>query len=381
MKSKLPNSGTTIFSTMSALAQQHGAINLSQGFPDFDMPASLVSGTSAAMASGKNQYAPMPGLLSLRAALAEKLEQSYHHYYDPETEITITSGATQAIYTTIAALVHAGDEVIVLEPCYDSYIPSIQMAGGIAITVRMEAPEYPIPWDEVQSKIGSRTRMIIVNSPHNPTGSVLRKSDLAILSELVSKHGIFILSDEVYEHLIFDKGQHESICRYKQLYNNAIAVFSFGKTFHCTGWKLGYVVAAAAIMKEIRKVHQFMVFSSFAPAQYGLVDLLADEKYFQGLANFFEAKRNYFLRLMESSNFIPLPCHGSYFQLLSYPRVSNLRDREFCEALTLQYGVATIPVSAFYSDGFDQRIIRVCFAKQDATLAAAATKLRAVVKI
>lgn len=374
----MPAVGTTIFTVMSAMAKEYNAINLSQGFPDFDSPALLTDLVYAYMKKGYNQYAPMPGLPALREQLAQKITRLYPSCTpNADTEITITAGGTQAIYTAITALVHAADEVIVLEPCYDCYVPAIQLCGAVPVYVSLQPPHYRVPWQEVRSKVTAKTRMIIINTPHNPTGSVFTAQDMAELQNITSGTDILVLSDEVYEHVIFDNQLHESILRYPDLYARSIAVFSFGKTFHNTGWKVGYAVAPPYLTAEIRKVHQYLVFSVNTPVQYALAEYLQNPEHYLTLPDFYRQKRNYFLQLIQGSRFKPLHTSGSYFQLLDYSAIANHKDTDFAVWLTQQVGVAAIPVSVFYHQPHtvQDKLLRFCFAKQDQTLEQAAQKL------
>ena len=374
--SKLPHVGTTIFTVMSALATEHGAINLSQGFPDFPSDPELVDRVCHYMKSGFNQYAPMPGVGSLREAIAQKIERLYPISPDPATEITVTAGATQAIFTAIATLVRPGDEVIVFEPAYDSYIPGIEVCGGKAVPFLLKAPDYRIDWSAVAALITPATRLIMINSPHNPTGTILDAEDLRALEQLVQKYGLWVISDEVYEHLIYDGASHESVLKYPQLYARSFVAFSFGKTFHNTGWKLGYIVAPPLLTTEFRKVHQFNVFSCNAPIQYALADYLKVPAHYEELPGFYQEKRDFFLQAMSGSGLRPFACRGTYFQLFDYSALSDEPDTVFAKTLTTQYGVAAIPVSVFYSSGLDERVIRLCFAKKTETLQAAALRLQ-----
>lgn len=375
---ELAKIGTTIFTVMSKLAADCGAINLSQGFPDFQADPALFEATFRAMQAGRNQYPPMSGVPELRSAIADKVEALYGARYDTEQEITVTAGATQAIFTAIAAFVRAGDEVIVFEPVYDSYVPTIETVGGTAVYARLKFPDYQPDWAQVRSLITQRTRMIIINSPHNPTGSLLAAADLAALAEVIRDTEIIVLSDEVYEHILFDGARHESLARYPELAARSIIVSSFGKTYHITGWKIGYVLAARKLMTEFRKVHQFNVFSANAPCQIGIADYMRDPARHLGLAAFYAQKRDFFRAQLAGSRFELLPCRGTYFQLARYAAISGRPDREFAQWMTREVGVAVIPVSAFFHDGHDDRVVRFCFAKQEATLAAAGEKLRQV---
>ncbi|MFZ4535086.1 pyridoxal phosphate-dependent aminotransferase [Propionivibrio sp.] len=376
--SKLPNIGVTIFTVMSKLAADCGAINLSQGFPDFQADPALFEATLRAMRDGRNQYPPMAGMPELRTAIADKIEALYGVRYDSDQEITVTAGATQAIFTAIAAFVRGGDEVIVFEPVYDSYVPAIETVGGKAVYAQLGFPDYKPDWSRVRSLISPRTRMIIINSPHNPTGSLLDAEDLAALVELTRDTDIVVLSDEVYEHIVFDGERHASVASIPELASRSLVVSSFGKTYHITGWKIGYVFGAADLMTEFRKVHQFNVFTVNTPCQIGIADYMRDASRHLGLASFYEKKRDFFRDQLRGSRFELLPCRGTYFQLARYDKISDRPDREFAQWLTREVGVAVIPVSVFYQDGRDDRVVRFCFAKQEATLAAAGAKLRRV---
>lgn len=376
--SKLPNVGTTIFTVMSALAQEHKAINLAQGFPDFPASDRLTDLVYQYMRSGHNQYAPMPGLLALRTRIAEKIALLYGVSVDPVSEITITAGATQGLFTAIAAFISPGDEVILLEPAYDSYRPSVEVCGGKAVIYELSFPDYRVDWSALEQLISPKTRMIIINTPHNPAGSLLRDTDLQQLVQLTAGTDILVLSDEVYEHLVFDGLQHESVLRYPELRERSLAVYSFGKTFHNTGWKIGYCVAPPALTAEFRKVHQFNVFSVNTPIQYALADFLADPSEYLGLAAFYQRKRDFFLEVTAGSRLRPLPCCGSYFQVFDYSAISDEPDEAFARRLTIEHGVAAIPVSVFYSSKRDDRVIRLCFAKKEETLEDAGAKLRYV---
>jgi methionine aminotransferase len=385
LPSRLPNVGTTIFTVMSRLAAEHGAINLSQGFPDFSPAPFLLDRVTHHMAAGANQYPPMAGVPALREAVAEKVRRLYLANYDPESEITVTAGATQAIYTAIAACVRPGDEVIVFAPVYDSYVPGIELNGGHAVYAHLRFPEFRPDWDEVRALITPRTRMIIINSPHNPSGSVWSAQDMAMLETLVRDTQIVVVSDEVYEHVVFDQEgaggtrRHESVTRYPGLRERSFVVSSFGKTYHVTGWKVAYCLAPRELMTEFRKAHQFIVFTVHHPAQLALADFMrAHPEFADNLADFYQSKRDFFRRQMEGSRFELLPCAGTYFQLATYAAISDEPDMRFVQRLTREHGVAAIPVSVFNPDGDDQRVIRFCFAKNEATLAAAAERLRAL---
>jgi methionine transaminase len=370
--SKLPNVGTTIFTTMSALAKEHNAINLSQGFPDFECNPKLVELAHKYMQSGFNQYAPMPGLIQLRERIAEIMSFCYQANYHPDTEITITAGATQAIYTAIAAFIHAGDEVIVFEPAYDCYIPAIELHGAKAVCSQLNSTDFSINWQDVTSKLTDKTKAIVINSPHNPSGTTLSSQDLIELEKLVAGKNILIISDEVYEHMVFDGQQHQSIARNKTLLQQAIIVSSFGKTVHTTGWKIGYVAAPKELMVEFRKVHQFLVFAVNHPFQLALADFLEDKNNYLELKHFYQEKRDYFLKLTQASKFIPLKTSGTYFQLMSYKNISDANDADFAIQLTKENKLASIPLSVFYTNRIDDKLLRFCFAKKNETLEQAA---------
>jgi methionine aminotransferase len=376
IQSKLPKVGTTIFTVMSQLAAQHQAVNLGQGFPDFDGPQSLRDALEAAMNSHKNQYAPMTGIPKLREQIALKTERLYAARVNADSEVTVTSGATEALFAAIAAVVHTGDEVIVLDPCYDSYEPAIELAGGRAVHVPLRLPDFAVDWQKVKDAISAKTRMIMINSPHNPTGAVLAASDLDTLAELTRGTNIFILSDEVYEHIVFDGALHQSVLRHAELAARSFVVSSFGKTYHCTGWKVGYCIAPPALSAEFRKVHQYLTFSTFSPAQWAFADVLEnDPQHYLDLPEFYQAKRDRFRELLGSSKFKLLPVRGAYFQVVDYSAISDKDDLNFSEWLIHEAGVAAIPVTAFYETPPDTRLVRFCFAKSDATLTAAAERL------
>ena len=360
---------------MSSLANEHQAINLGQGFPDFQMSDVLTDLVTTSMKNGFNQYTHMNGYPLLRAVLADKIEYLYDTKVSAEKEITVTPGGTYAIYTALTTILNPDDEVIVFEPAYDCYIPAIEMNGAKAVLISLQYPGYKIDWDQVKHSITSKTKMILINTPHNPTGSVLNKSDMESLESLVEGTGIFILSDEVYEHLIFDGMKHESILKYPSLFARSIVCFSFGKVFHCTGWKLGYCVAPANIMEEFRKIHQFNAFTCNTPMQHAIAIYLEQKESYQQLGLFMEKKRDYFQGLMQQTNFTPLPSHGSYFQIYSYEKISKEPDMIFAKKLTKQHGVATIPVSAFYKEGTDNHVLRFCFAKKSGTIEEAVKRL------
>ncbi len=372
LKSKLPQAGTTIFTRMTALANQHNAINLAQGFPNFPSSENLISLVHRYMQKGMNQYAPMPGVMQLRERIAEKYYELYNLRFNPDTEITITAGATQAIYTAIAALIHEGDEVIIFEPAYDCYAPAIRMHGGNPVAIHLTGPDYTIDWELVKKNISVRTRMIMINTPHNPTGAVLSKKDLQQLEKIVVTRDIIVLSDEVYEHIIFDNKIHESVLRYPKLAERSMVVFSFGKTYHNTGWKIGYVLAPEFIMKEFRSIHQFLVFSVNTPMQYALADFMQDKNEYLFVHDFYQKKRDLFLALLKNSRFTFTPAAGTYFQLLNYSAISDKQDMDFADELTIHHKVASIPLSPFYKTPPDGRIVRFCFAKTDETLQQAA---------
>jgi methionine transaminase len=370
--SKLPEVGTTIFTTMSALAREHGAVNLSQGFPDFDCAPELRRLAASYIETGHNQYAPMPGTQALRERVAAMLSDCYQSAYHPEKEITITAGATQAVFTAIAAFVKPGDEVIIFEPAYDCYAPAVLVQGGTPVYSRLHAPQFSIDWEDVRRKMNERTRMILINSPHNPSGTTLGASEMASLAKLVAGTNVIVLSDEVYEHMVFDGESHQSVARYPDLKAQSVLVSSFGKTVHTTGWKIGYVAAPDHLMKEFRKVHQFLVFVVNHPLQLALADFLSNVENYRALAGFYQQKRDLFLKLTATSRLKPLPCQGTYFQLMSYEDVSDERESAFAVRLTSEKKIATVPLSAFYADGTDQKILRFCFAKKDETLERAA---------
>lgn len=378
IKSKLSSVGTSIFTTMSQLAVQHNAVNLGQGFPDFMMSEELAGLVNKAIIDGHNQYAPMPGLPLLRERLADKVEKLYCTKINADTDITITPGGTYAIYTALTTVLQPGDEVIVFEPAYDSYIPNIIINAAVPISIPLSFPDYCIPWDTVKATITPRTRMIIINSPHNPTGSVLTAADMEQLRQVVAGTDIIILSDEVYEHLIFDGIKHESILKHPDLLERSFVCFSFGKTYHCTGWKLGYCISSPTIMSEFRKVHQYNCFSCNTPVQVALSSYLQNEQAYLQLGSFVQKKRDYFQQLMAQTAFTPLPSYGSYFQCYSYQNISNEGDMDFAIRLTKEFGVTTIPVSAFYNTQKDDHVLRFCFCKKEETLEKAVERLAKV---
>jgi methionine transaminase len=376
--SKLPDVGTNIFTVMSGLATEYKAVNLGQGFPDFPMSEELTSLVNEAMKNGYNQYAPMPGWMPLREAIASKVEFLYQTKTNPDTEITITPGGTYAIYSAFTTILQPGDEVIVFEPAYDSYIPNIEINGAKAVTVALVYPDYHIDWEAVQKVVTSKTKAIIINSPHNPTGSVISEEDIKQLRTIVEGTNIFIISDEVYEHLIFDNIPHQSILRYPDLFERSFVCFSFGKTYNCTGWKLGYCIAPAALTKEFRKVHQFNCFSCHTPSQVGLATFLENKDAYLSLSSFMQEKRDHFKQLMKQTRFTMQDSFGSYFICGTYERISNEGDKDFAIRLTKEAGVATIPVSAFYRNGKDDKVLRFCFSKKKETLEGAVEKLSKV---
>lgn len=375
VSSRLPHVGTTIFTVMSALAQEHGAVNLSQGFPDFDAPAELLALLDQHARGGHNQYAPMAGVPVLREAIAAKVQSLYGLAYSPDTEVTVTAGATQAIYTAVTAMVRPGDEVIVFEPVYDSYAPAVELNGGKVVYARLSLPDYRPDWAQVRALITPRTRMIILNTPHNPTGTVWTADDMAQLEALVKETDIVLLSDEVYEHMVFDQARHESVMRYPALAERSFVVSSFGKTYHITGWKVAYCLAPKELMAEFRKVHQFLVFTVHAPSQYALAEFMQKPGWYEQLKALYQGKRDIFRQALSSSRFELLPCQGTYFQCVKYSAISDEGDRAFVERLTREHGVAAIPVSAFYKDGDDFGVIRFCFAKSATTLQQALERL------
>jgi methionine aminotransferase len=373
--SKLPNLGVTIFSEMTRLADAHGAINLSQGFPDYAVPTELTALVAKYMQQGCNQYAPMQGVQLLRERIAAKVSELYGAEYEPAREITITSGATEALFAAITAVVHADDEVIVLEPAFDSYTPVISLCGGIPVYVQLKFPNYRIPWDEVQDAVSAKTRAIILNSPHNPTGAVITEEDITSLIRIVRDTKIVIISDEVYEHIIFDGHLHQSMARYPQLADRSFVISSFGKTYHATGWKIGYCLAPAELSKEIQKIHQYLTFSSNTPVQHAFAEFMQNKDIYRQLSAFYQQKRDKFLDALENSRFKALPCLGTYFQMLDYSAITDEPDLEFAKRLTIDCGVAAIPPSVFYHQRNDDKVLRFCFAKKDETLERAAEKL------
>jgi len=376
IESKLPSIGTNIFSVMSGLANEAGAINLSQGFPNYNPSERLQQLVTEHMARGANQYAPMPGILPLRERIAEKIAHLYGADVNPDTEITITAGGTQAIFCAIAAFIRPGDEVILLEPCYDSYRPSVETVGGVVVPFSLSAPDYRVDWEALKRCITPRTRMLCINTPQNPTGTILRADDMLKINEILRGTDIVLMSDEVYEHLIFDGEKHASTLQFPELFERTLAIYSFGKTYHNTGWKMGYCVGPAELTREFRKVHQFNVFCANHPMQAAFADFMADPQEYLSLPSFYQQKRDFFLEAMAHTRFKPLTCAGTYFQLFDYSAISDEGDLAFCKRLTTEFGVAAIPVSAFFSDLKDERVIRLCFAKTEDLLAQAGEKLR-----
>ncbi len=378
IKSRLPDVGTSIFTIMSKMALDCGAINLSQGFPDFSIDKKIIELVNQFMVADHNQYAPMPGTPALRQAISKVIKRTFGIERDSENEITITSGATEAIYAVITAFIAPGDEVIVFDPSYDSYNPVIRLNGGIPVHINLKYPDFSVDWELVRSKISNRTKMVVINTPHNPSGAVLTEADMKELESIVLKHNILVLSDEAYERLIYDGNVHQSVLRFPGLSSQSLAVFSFGKTFHATGWKMGYVSAPAYLMEEIRKTHQFIVFSVNTPIQLALAEYLKVPAHYESLGAFYQSKRDFFLERMKGSSFVPLSCNGSYFQVLSYDNISNKPEIEMAEELTRKFKVAAIPVSVFYQDKTDHKILRFCFAKKEETLEKACDILRTI---
>jgi methionine aminotransferase len=378
MKSKLPHTETSIFAVMSGLANKHGAINLSQGFPDFKVSQELIDLIYHNMNSGKNQYAPMPGVIDLRIAIAKKINTLYQLSVNPEDEITITAGATQALFTAITAFVSKDDEVIIFEPAYDSYAPAVRLNGGIPKYISLNKPDFKIDWNEVKDLISSQTKMIIINTPNNPGGFVFEEADMNYLEELTRNTNIIVISDEVYEHIIFDGFTHQSALKFPDLYKRTIVVFSFGKTFHATGWKMGYVIAPKNLSIEFRKIHQFNVFCVTTPIQYALASYLENKKNYLNLPDFYQQKRDFFIAKIPNSRFKVIPTHGTYFQLLDYSEISDQAEFEFAQWLTIEKGLASIPVSSFYHNKKNQQILRFAFPKEEETLDKAATILNSI---
>jgi len=375
LTSKLPNLGMTIFSEMTHLANTHGAINLSQGFPDFDVHPDLIALVAKYMQQGFNQYAPMQGIESLRERIAAKVLDLYGAAYNLATEITITSGATEALFAAITAVVHPNDEVVVFEPAFDSYVPVIELCGGVPVYIELKFPDYRIDWNEVQDALTEKTKLMILNFPHNPTGAVLSREDIVSLIRVIEDTDIFILSDEVYEHIVFDGLPHQSMARYPELASRSFVISSFGKTYHATGWKIGYCLAPETLSKEIQKIHQYLTFASNTPVQHALAEFMHHEDVYLQLAAFYQKKRDKFLTLLEGSRFNALPCHGTYFLILDYTAITAESDIDFAKRMTIEHGVAAIPPSVFYHRRHDDNVLRFCFAKKDETLAKAAEKL------
>ncbi len=380
IQTKLPKVGTTIFTVMSHLAFEHGAVNLGQGFPDFSAPQFLLDQLTQAMAEGKNQYAPMSGIPALRQAIAAKTERCYGRKVDADAEVTVTSGASEAIFNAVLALTGPGDEVIVLDPCYDCYEPAIDLAGARAVHVALDPVDFSLDWQKVRDAITPRTRLLMINTPHNPSGVMLTAQDMATLADILRDTGIVLLSDEVYEHIVFDGRRHESVLRYPELAARSLVISSFGKTYHCTGWKIGYCIAPPALSAEFRKVHQYNTFCSFAPAQWAFAAMLEKHpEHYEQLGEFYQEKRDHFARQLQSTRLKPLPVPGGYFQLVDYSEISDLPDAEFCRWLTIEKGVTAIPLSAFYETApAGQRLVRLCFAKNQNTLDAAIARLQGV---
>lgn len=375
VESKLPHVGTTIFTVMSAMAEEFRAINLSQGYPDFPISQELIELVNFYMREGHNQYAPMPGVPKLRNQIVQKLGEDLNEEFDADNEVTIVAGATEGLYSALTAFVQKDDEVIIFDPAYDLYAPAVQLSGGKPVHLELELPDFTINWKHLESAISPRTRIIVINNPNNPAGSVLTERDLRRLSDLVVKHDLLIISDEVYEHMVYHPSGHQSILRYPELRARGIAVFSFGKTFHATGWKVGYCVSPKKLTRELRRVHQFVAFSVNTPIQMALADYLKDPQHYLSLGKFFQEKRDLFINLMKDSQFEPLPCNGTYFQLMKYGAISDLPDTEMATWMTREHGVASIPTSVFYNQNTDNKILRFCFAKNNETLAEAAEKL------
>ena len=378
MQSKLPNIGTSIFTVMSQLAAKHNAINLGQGFPDFPMSAELIECVNKAMQSGGNQYAHTNGVPLLRERLAEKIKYLYDININPETNITITPGGTYAIFCAFSTIIQPGDEVIIFEPAYDSYIPNIVFNGGIVVPIELEFPEYSIPWDKVKAAITPKTKAILVNTPHNPTGRVFTKDDILLLQEIVLSNNLYLISDEVYEHLIYDDKQHETVMKYPDLFARTFVCFSFGKTYHCTGWKLGYCIAPENIMKEYRKVHQFNAFGCDTPKQIAIAEYMTNKEAYLSIGAMYQEKRDYLRGLLDNTKFVRLPSSGSYFESYRYDTISDEPDTVFAERLVKEFGIAIVPMSAFYQKSTDHKVIRLCFAKVKQTLDAAAACLQKV---
>jgi methionine transaminase len=376
LETKLPKVGTTIFTIMSRLAEQHQAINLSQGFPDFQPPARLVELVSRHLAAGRNQYAPMTGAAPLREAIADKLRELYGVHVDADEDVTVTAGATEALFCAIHAVVRAGDEVIVLDPAYDSYEPAVELAGARAVHVPLSGRSFSVDWERLESSLCDRTRLVVINSPHNPSGALLEQDDLNRLAALLRPYGAYVLSDEVYEHIVYDGARHATVLAHPELAERSFAVFSFGKTYHATGWKIGYAVAPRALTAELRKVHQYVCFAAVTPLQHALADFMREQpEHYLGLPAFYADKRDLFVDLLRESRFELVPSRGTYFQLADYGAISDRQDTEFARWLTEEHGVAAIPISVFYADPPRSTLVRFCFAKESATLRAAAERL------
>jgi methionine aminotransferase len=375
ISTKLPGTGTSIFAVMSQLAVENRAINLSQGFPDFDVSAELIEKINFFMKKGFNQYAPMPGVPALRQAISRKALETYGLDYDADREVTVTAGATQAIYTAVSAIIRPGDEAIILEPAYDSYGPAVRLNGGIPRYSQLRIPGFGIDWDQVNELVNGKTRTIIINTPHNPTGSVLSADDMTMLQDFADRHDLVVISDEVYEHLIYEGLVHQSACRFPRLASRSFVIGSFGKTFHATGWKMGYVLAPEKLTEELRKVHQFLVFSCNTPIQHAIAEYMADSRHYTGLGGFYQEKRDLLVDLLKGSRFRIIPSFGTYFQLVDYSAISDEPEFEFAVRVTREHGVATIPISSFYGSGLNNRTLRLCFAKKEETLREAASRL------
>lgn len=375
IKTKLPGTGVSIFATMSQMAADNHAVNLSQGFPDFPVSEGLIERVYHYMRKGLNQYAPMQGVKPLRMAISKMFSDKYGVRYDPEKEINITAGATQAVYTAVSAFIKEGDEAIIFEPAYDCYAPAVKINGGLVKYAKLEFPDFSINWEELPRMVTHRTRLIIINSPQNPTGSVIKRDDMERLERLTNERDIVVLSDEVYEHLIFDGLEHQSVCRFPELAKRSLVIGSFGKTFHATGWKTGFVLAPEKLMAEFRKIHQFVVFASNTPVQYAIADFIENKENYIHLGNFYQAKRDFFVRGLKKSRFKVLPAHGTYFQLLDYSAISDKSEMDFARWLVKEHKIAAIPVSSFYQNGDDHKILRFCFAKKEETLAEATRML------
>lgn len=375
LSSKLPNVGVTIFAVMSKLANDTGAINLSQGFPDFDVDPELRDLVQKYMALGYNQYAPMQGVPALRQQISKKTKEIYGASYDPDTDITVTSGATEAIFSAITCVVNRGDEVVLFEPAYDAYAPAVMLSGGIPVYVTLKYPDYHVDWNEVKDALTKKTKLLILNSPHNPTGTILAPQDMAALMDITADTDILIISDEVYEHIVFDGNRHESITRYPLLAKRSFVISSFGKTYSATGWKLGYCLAPRQLSEEFQKIHQFVTYASNTPIQLAFAEFMEKKEKYLSLAGFYQERRDLFVSLIKDSRFKPLPCRGTYFQMLSYEAISNENDIDFAKRLTTEHKVAAIPPSVFYVQGDDHKALRFCFAKKDETMIKAAEKL------